>query len=384
MADKNTPVTKVYFVIGEESGDSLGADLIEGMKKIRFQAEFSGLAGRRMQALGVESLFNISDIAVMGFSAVFGRLPTILKRINQTVEDIIEKKPDVLVLIDSPDFTHRVARKVRKKNPDILIVKYVCPSVWAWRPGRAPKMKSYIDHVLAILPFEPKLLSELGGPEATYVGHPLSSRIKQTRPKRKTAKKAEPVLLLLPGSRRSEVKLLLPDISQTLDVLKERGYRYRAIMPVVPHMKEEISATVSKWANPPEIVDTEEEKVAAFKQADVALAASGTVLLELGLYRVPMISIYRLDWLLHQFRFLIFGWSAALPNLILDEPLIPEKVGDMIRPGWLARAIEQLAQDGPERQIQLDGFERLIAAMSRDRSPGVEAAKKIKELLAAK
>ncbi|MEM7465000.1 MAG: lipid-A-disaccharide synthase, partial [Pseudomonadota bacterium] len=179
-------------------------------------------------------------------------------------------------------------------------------------------------------------------------------------------------------------KLLLPDISQTLDVLKKRGHQFRTIMPVVPHLTEEISATVSKWANPPEIVDSEKDKEAAFKQADVALAASGTVLLELGLYRVPMISIYRLDWLLHQFRFLIFGWSAALPNLILDEPLIPEKVGDMIRPGWLARAIEQLAQDGPERQIQLDGFDRLVSAMSRDRSPGVEAAKKIKELLAAK
>ncbi|MEM7462856.1 MAG: lipid-A-disaccharide synthase, partial [Pseudomonadota bacterium] len=295
MADKKLPATKVYFVIGEESGDSLGADLIEGMRKIRFEAEFSGLAGRRMQALGVESLFDVSDIAVMGFSAVFGRLPTILKRIDQTVEDIIEKKPDVLVLIDSPDFTHRVARKVRKKNPGILIVKYVCPSVWAWRPGRAPKMKSYIDHVLAILPFEPKLLAELGGPEATYVGHPLSNRVKQLRPKRKPTKNAEPVLLLLPGSRRSEVKLLLPDISQTLDVLKERGHQYRTIMPVVPHLTEEISAAVSKWANPPEIVDSEEDKEAAFKQADVALAASGTVLLELGLYRVPMISIYRLD-----------------------------------------------------------------------------------------
>ncbi|MGI9400579.1 MAG: lipid-A-disaccharide synthase [Rhizobiaceae bacterium] len=380
MGKDSRPPVRVYFVIGEESGDALGADLIDGMQEIGLQAEFCGLAGRRMQAKGIHSLFDISDIAVMGFSAVFSRLPTILSRINQAANDIIEKKPDVLVLIDSPDFTHRVARKVRKKNPDILILKYVCPSVWAWRPGRAPTMKGYVDHVLTILPFEPGLLAELDGPPATYVGHPLYAEI-GNRPQKEAPKKREKVLLLLPGSRRIEIKLLLPDMEKTLEILEERGNKFRAIMPVVPHLKVEISAAVSRWKTRPEIVDTEEEKLAAFEHADAALAASGTVLLELALFRVPMISIYRLDWLIHQFRFLIFGWSAALPNLILDETLIPERVGDMIRPGWLARALETLMKDSPERKLQMDGFERLVKEMARDKPPGVEAAKKIKELL---
>ena len=384
MGRKGQSPIKIYFVIGEESGDALGADLIDGINEIGLNAQYLGLAGRRMQSLGMSSLFDISDIAVMGFSAVFGRLPKILKRIGQTADDIIKKQPDVLVLIDSPDFTHRVAKKVRRNNPDILIIKYVCPSVWAWRPGRAPKMKAYVDHVLALLPFEPELLEKLGGPKATYVGHPLSSRIGNKPVRKKTKKKQHPVLLVLPGSRRTEVKLLLPDIAKTLEILEERGNQYRTIMPVVPHLSEEISAAVSKWKIRPEIIDSEEEKLAVFEMADAALAASGTVLLELALYRVPMISIYRLDWLLHQFRFLIFGWSAALPNLVLDEPLVPERVGDMIRPGWLARAIERIVTDGPERQIQLDGFERLSKAMARDQSPGIEAAKKIRDILAAK
>lgn len=384
MGRKRQPPIKVYFVIGEESGDALGSELMAGLEEIGVDAEFFGLAGRKMQARGLSSLFDIADISVMGATAVVARLPTLLKRIRQTADDIIATQPDILVLIDSPDFNQRVGRKVREKCPETKIIKYVCPSVWAWRPGRAPKMRDYLDHVLCVLPFEPEFLKQLGGPEASYVGHPLSSKLSaHTRSKRKRTKNKKPVLLALPGSRRSEVKQLLPDIAKTLEILDERGKHFEVLMPVVPHLAEEIASTISGWKIQPEIIVGDKDKLAAFGKADVAIAASGTVLLELALHRIPMISIYRLDWLMHLFRSLIYGWSAALPNLILDEPLIPERVGDMIRPGWLARAVEHLARDGSERQIQLDGFERMSSIMIRDQSPGIEAAKKIRELLAA-
>lgn len=381
MGSKGDRRWKLYFVIGEESGDALGDDLIAGLQEIGLSVEFQGLAGRRMQARGLKSLFDISDISVMGAAAVVARLPAIVKRIRQTADDIASKRPDMIVLIDSPEFTHRVARRVRRTNPEIPIVKYICPSVWAWRPGRARKMNAFVDHVLTILPFEPDVLRELGGPKATYVGHPLSARLARNPPKRKLKARKVPLLLLLPGSRRSEVKLLLPDIRQTLDILHERGNRFKPVMPVVPHLADEIATEVSTWKIRPDIVIDDEEKQAAFQIADAALAASGTVLLELALYRVPTISIYRLDWLMHQFRHLIFGWSAALPNLILDEALVPERVGDMVRPGWLARAIEALLQDGPFRKAQLDGFDRLTSIMSQDFTPGIMAARKISELL---
>ena len=200
---------KIYLVLGEESGDKLGADLVPALQKqandAGMEVEFVGLAGPRLQELGVKSLFNIEDIAVMGFTAVIARLPTIVRRVYQTVGDIKKQKPDVIVLIDSPDFTHAVAKRVKKRLRDVPVINYICPSVWAWRPGRAKKMRAYIDHVLAILPFEPKALSDLDGPPGTYIGHPLARQIAALPAVKRP--KPDNTLLVLPGSRRGEIPL---------------------------------------------------------------------------------------------------------------------------------------------------------------------------------
>ncbi|GIL00732.1 MAG: lipid-A-disaccharide synthase [Alphaproteobacteria bacterium] len=367
----------IYVVVGEESGDALGADLVAALRRMRPSTRFLGLAGPRMRGLGLTSLFDISDISVMGLAGVVGRLPTLAQRIGQVAGDIVARRPDVVVLIDSPDFSFRVARRVKRRLPGIPIVKYVCPSVWAWRPGRARAMVGTIDHILALLPFEPKVLAELGGPPATYVGHPLAARFADMNARPVSAEK---VLLVLPGSRRSEVRLLLPDIAATLDILARRGNALTVILPAVAHLEDEIRRTVAAWPRPPQIVSGEAAKLEAFARADAALAASGTVLLELALHRVPTISIYRLDWLMYLFRGLITGWSAALPNLITDEALVPERVDDMIRPGWLARAIEALLRDGLERRTQVEGFERMAQILAPTEAPGTIAARKVLEL----
>lgn len=370
----------VYFVVGENSGDALGADLMAALRQLSPDVRFAGLGGERMRALGLHSLFDISEISVMGLAGVVARLPLILRRIRQVANDITATKPDIVVLVDSPDFTHRVARRLKDRLPALPVVKYVCPSVWAWRPGRARAMRGHIDHVLALLPFEPAVLEQLGGPPATYVGHPRAQQIKAARVAGRAGVSPEPVVLVLPGSRRSETRLLLPDIRDTLEILSKRGNRFHAILPAVPHLEAEIRQSVANWPVKPEIVAGEAAKLDAFSKADVALAASGTVLLELALYRIPMISIYRLDWLMHMVRHLITGWTAALPNLITDAAIVPERVGDMIRPGWLARALEGLMREGPERQLQLDGFDRMVEIMARDEATGTIAARKILEI----
>jgi len=384
MAESSTG-RKLYFVVGESSGDALGADIMEQLQVLDSDLCFAGLGGRRMQALGLESLFDITEISVMGLSGIVSRLPAILRRIKQTANDVIRQKPDMLILIDSPEFSQRVAQRVRKELPGLPVVKYVCPSVWAWRPGRARKLSAYIDHILAILPFEPRVLSELGGPDATYVGHPLSWRMRGERKPNPIPAKGEKTLVLLPGSRRSEVKLLLPDFEQVVSILAERGNALRLMLPAVDHLADDIAEQVSGWAIVPEVVTGEAAKQRAFGEAHAALAASGTVLLELALNRIPMVSIYRVDWLMRNFRFLFVGWTAALPNLIADEAIVPERVEEMVRPGWVARTLEALLNEkDPQRVAQLEGFERMALNMRLDEAPGKKAAQVVLDILEQK
>ncbi len=369
MPDRGKPL-KVYFVLGEESGDQLAADLLPSLRKIAAARDRDvipvGLAGPGLEELGVVSLFDIEDIAVMGVSAVVARLPRIVSRIRQTVSHIVSEKPDVLILIDSPDFTHAVAKRVRKQIPDLPVVDYICPSVWAWRSGRARKMRAYVDHVLAILPFEPGVLEELGGPPATYVGHPLARRIAGLPEHEPVA--AKPVLLVLPGSRLSEVKRLLPIFGETLDLLRSRGSDFRAVIPAVPHLKAYIAEQIEDWNFAPEVTDSSGNDE-LFQTARAALSASGTVSLQLALHRVPMAMAYILDPAAKPFGRFIRSWSVILPNLIADWPLVPEDLNDHVRAERLARTMERLLQDTPERDAQLSGFDTVIEKMKTARPP---------------
>ena len=372
---------RIYFVVGEDSGDALGVKLIDALENLSQELVPMGLAGSRMKEKGVESLFDISELSVMGISAVASRLPTLLKRIRQTANDIVDKRPDILLLIDSPEFSYRVARKVRKRLPEVKIVKYVAPTVWAWRPARAKKIKPYIDHIMAILPFEPELLKKLGGPDATYVGHPLAAEMPSIATKLKRKCADTPNLLILPGSRRGELKLMLPVIRDTLKVLSDRGNRFEVTLPAVERLEAEIRQHTKAWDIKPNIIVGEKAKTEAFKNADLALATSGTVILELALYKVPMISIYKLDHIMMQVRHMITAWTTALPNLIADYPFVPERLNENAHPEHLARMLERLMLEGEERNVQLKGFDKIIRQLKSEKSGADVAAQKIIELM---
>ncbi|WP_201834123.1 lipid-A-disaccharide synthase [Microvirga zambiensis] len=384
------PLT-IWIVSGEESGDQLGAKLMRSLKT-RLGADnlrFGGVGGHAMAREGLTSLFPLEEIAVMGFSAVIARLPSILKRIRFTADAVVKARPDLLVIIDSPDFTHRVAKAVRQRAPQIRIVDYVSPSVWAWRPGRAPKMRAYVDHLLALLPFEPEAHRRLGGPPTTYVGHPLIERLGEIRPARgeRGGNADGPIrLLVLPGSRRSEVGRLMEPFGAALALLKERSPRpFEVTIPAVSHLAQEIRTQAEGWSVKPRIVEGEDAKWAAFREADAALAASGTVTLELGLSGVPMVVAYRVSKIEEVLKYLIKAPSIVLTNLVLGENVIPELIQWDCTPEKLADALLPLLSDTPERQRQIEAFARLDALMKiGEEVPSERAARVVQEVLDSK
>lgn len=372
---------RLAVVAGEESGDLLGADLVAALRAASGRdIVLTGIGGRHLEAQGLSSLFNSSEIALMGVAAVVRDLPRLIRRIGQTAREIVAAKPDCLVTIDSPDFSLRVAKKVRAADPSIPIVHYVCPSVWAWRPGRAPAMKPHVDHILCVLPFEPDVLDKLGGPEGTFVGHRLTADagVKSAAAAQAIARDLAPgrekTLVVLPGSRGSEIGHLLKPFGETIDILRERGNRLRIVLPTLPRLRDRVAAGVAGWAQAPEIIVGADEKWRAFGEADAALISSGTVSLELALAGVPLVSCYKFDWLSRQFEGLITSWSALLPNLIADRPVAPEYYNQYVRPEHIARSLECLFADTEIRAWQRDGFAEVRRRLATDRPPGVIAA----------
>jgi lipid-A-disaccharide synthase len=368
VAPHKTSAPMVFIVVGEESGDKLGAALMRALiARTSGRARFAGVGGHEMAACGLQTLFPIEDIAVMGFVAIPGRLPTILRRLRETVAAVLATRPDVLVIIDSPDFTHRVARRVRAAAPEIPIVNYVSPSVWAWRPGRARAMKAYVDHILALLPFEPAAHARLGGPACTYVGHPLAERAANLRPNTNEARRREerpPVVLVLPGSRRTEINRLLAVFGTAIARVAERCGPLELVLPTVPHLLQRITQETATWPVQPRIVVDPDEKLAAFRVAHAALAASGTVTLELAIAGVPTVVAYKASIIEEVIlRLLAKVSSIVLANLVLEENVMPELLQRQANPAQLAAALLLLSLDTPERRNQLRAFARLDAIM---------------------
>lgn len=372
---------KIAVVAGEESGDLLGADLVRALQAATGrEIRLVGVGGRHLQALGLVPLFPAGDIALMGITAVLRDLPRLMRRIGEAARAITAEAPDCLVTIDSPDFTLRVARKLRAMRPDVPIVHYICPSVWAWRPGRAAAMKPHVDEILCALPFEVAELERLGGPPGTYVGHRLASdpgvlaaAARQAEP-RDLGRDRVKTLLLLPGSRRAEVAGLLQPFGETVSVLEGRGHRMRLVLPTVPHVAERVAAGVAGWPRKPEIVTDAAAKWQAFGEADAALIASGTVSLELALSGVPLVSCYKLDPIWRMIQSMITVWSALLPNLIADRPVVPEFYDGHVRPQMLARQLEALFADTPLRAWQKQGYSDIVRRMATERPAGENAA----------
>jgi lipid-A-disaccharide synthase len=304
-----------------------------------------------------------------------------LRRIRQAADAVIAARPDALVIIDSPDFTHRVARLVRARAPSIPIVDYVSPSVWAWRSGRARAMRAYVDCVLAILPFEPAAHQRLGGPRCVYVGHPLIERLADLRPGPREAERRRakpPLVLVLPGSRSSEIRLLLSVFGDAIARVGRSFGTMELVLPTMPHLAERVRAGVSEWAIKPRIVTEPAEKWAPFRSARAALAASGTVTLELALAGVPSVAAYRItlieEVVARLARIKQRLASVILANLVLDENIVPEFLQYDCTPERLAAALIPLLSDTPEWRRQTEAFARLDDIMALEAMPSAEAA----------
>lgn len=379
----------VFIVAGEVSGDHLGGALMQALNELKQGGvRFRGVGGPQMVEAGLASLFPMQDIAVMGFLPVLANLPRLLARIRATADAIIASPPDVLVIIDSPDFTHRVARRVRARLPHLPVVNYVSPTVWAWRPGRARRMRAYVDHVLALLPFEPRVHHELNGPACTYVGHPLIERFHELQPQPEDIARrntAPPIIAILPGSRRSEISRLLDIFGETLRKVAEEAGPVKAIIPAVPHLLEEITQRTAQWPVPVKIVTGETEKFALFRRARVALAASGTVTLELGLAQTPSAVAYRVSKLEERIaRMLVRTRWMSLTNIILGREVFAEFLQDQVTSDALSAELLNLLRDGPRRNTQLAGLSELKSAMELPEgdTPAQSAARVVIEIAA--
>lgn len=362
---------RVFLIATEESGDRLGANLMKVLRqRLGGAVRFEGVGGQSMAREGLASLFPIEELSIMGFSAVLRQLPMILRRIRQTADAVTQASPDILVIIDSPDFTHRVARRVRARDPSLPIVDYVSPSVWAWRPGRAGAMRGYVDHVLALLPFEPEAYRRLHGPPCSYVGHPLVEQIDMLRPDADEQRRRHgqpPVVLVLPGSRRGEISHHMAVFGETLGLL---DLPFEPVLPTMPHLQDVIREGVKGWPAQPRIIVGEQEKKAAFRSAHAALVKSGTVTLELALAGVPMIAAYKVGaveaWIL---RRAIRGSSVILANLVIGENVVPEFLQQDCTAAKLAPALRDILSDSPLRRRQTEAFAELDAIMSTGGQP---------------
>jgi lipid-A-disaccharide synthase len=376
----STIARKIFLIATEESGDRLGANLMKVLRqRLGGAVQFEGVGGQAMAREGLTSLFPIEELSIIGLAAVVAQLPKILRLIGETARAVTQASPDILVIIDSPDFTHRVARRVRASDPAIPIIDYVSPTVWAWRPGRARAMLRYVDHVLALLPFEPEEYRRLRGPPCSYVGHPLTEQTATLRPdpsEQKRRDQAPPVLLVLPGSRRSEIRHHMAIFGQTLGRLRDEGGAFELILPTMPHLLEVVSEGIKDWKVAPWVVVGEQEKRAAFRIAHTALAKSGTVTLELALAGVPMVTAYKTGaveaWIVLK---AINVKSVILANLVVGENVVPEFLQQDCTPEKLAPALREVLEDSPLRRRQLEAFAGIDRIMTTgDQPPGVRAA----------
>ena len=373
----------IYLVAAEESGDALGASLARALRaREGSRLSLSGVGGRAMAAAGINSPFPIDELSIFGLTAIPRRLPLILRRIRETADAIIAARPNAVVIIDSPDFTHRVARRVRRRAPSIPILDYVSPSVWAWRPGRARAMRSYIDCVLAILPFEPEAYVKLGGPRCVYVGHPLIEHVADLRPQASEAERRladPPLVLVLPGSRKSEIDRLLPIFGAAISRVAKRSGPMDLVLPTMRSRLDQVRAGIAGWDIKPRIVIEPADKWMAFRAARAALAASGTVTLELAIAGVPTAAAYLVSPI-EEIVARLMGLhrrltTVILANLVLGENVVPEFLQRDCTAEKLADALTPLLQlDSPERARQVAAFSRIDGLMKVNSTPSEVAA----------
>lgn len=376
---------RLALIAGEHSGDLLGGKLMEALNRATGDGiDYAGVGGEHMAAEGLRSIFPLAEVAVMGPMSILPRLPRLVRRVWRAVDATVRFEPDAVVIIDSPEFTHPIARRIRKRCPSVPIIDYVSPSVWAWRPGRARRMRGYVDEVMALLPFEPAAHERLGGPACTYVGHPMIERFEWIRSRdasrlaaRLGLDRSRPVLVVLPGSRASEVARLMRPFGEAIGELARRASTPEVVVPAVASVRPLVEAGLADWPVRPHVVSGEEDKFAAFRLATAALAASGTVTLELAIAGTPMVVAYRVDQIAARLRFLLKVHSVVLANLVLGENAFPELLQEDCTGPKLADALAPLLADTPARRAQTEALARVPARLLLDHGTPSERAAEV-------
>ena len=378
----------IMIVAGETSGDLLGADLIEAVRVLYHDAAFSGVGGPAMIRTGFSSLFDISEIAIMGLGPILANLRRLFGLVGLTAAHACDTRPDIVVLIDSPEFNHRVAARIKKRYPDICVICYVAPSVWAWRRGRARKMAQHFDAVLSLFPFESQIFKALSGPPCHFVGHPIVDRFQSYAPGADFRGKynipgEKRILCVLPGSRMSEIRKLAPVFEQTIARVGRGIENLSVVVPVVPHTREAVRARVAGWPIKPILVEDESDKIAAFSAANAALAASGTATLELGMAGLPSVVAYKMGGMMGALLMRVLRVpSVVIVNLVLDAPVMQEFLEDRCTADLITPAVNALLQDdtlNSEKRAQLLPLADVLGGGGQ--SPATRAAEIIRSLI---
>jgi lipid-A-disaccharide synthase len=376
----------VFLIAGEASGDVIGAHLMAALKRRSGgNIRFAGVGGERMAAEGLDSLFPIEELAVMGLAEVLPHIPRLLRRIREVADAALVARPAIVVSIDSPDFSFRVQRRLHGIEAPRLHI--VAPQVWAYRPARAAELSHFLDHLLVLLPFEPPYF-ERYGLACTFIGHPSVEESADTgdgrafRDRHDIAQDAR-ILVVLPGSRRSVVRRTLPVFLEAAKRLRTKHPDLVIILPCVAHLRPFIEAAVHRHGLTATVLEGREEKLGAFAAGTVALTVSGTVSVELAVAGLPMVVGYRMNPLTALIaRRIVKVPFITLANLILKRRVVPEFVLGACRPDSLARALEEVMVDGPARRGQIEGFKEAVAQLkAQEETPSNRAAMVILDLI---
>lgn len=378
----------VFLIAGEPSGDKLGGALMAGLKALQTDISFEGIGGAEMAAQGLESRFPMEELSVMGIAEVLPKYRQLKRRIAETAAAVVKARPDALITIDSPDFCLRVAKAAKELGYTGPVIHYVAPSVWAWRPGRAAKMAKVVDHVLALLPFEPPYM-EAAGMSCDFVGHPVVAEERATKQQAEAFRAAHdiapdaPLVLCLPGSRRGEVSRLGPRFDEALIRVRDRIPELRVVIPTVPGVSRMVREMTRRWPTAPIVVEDADDKRAAFQAANLALAASGTVSLELAANAVPMIIAYDMAplsrWLIGM---LLKTDTVTLVNLVSETRAVPEFLGNDCRADQIAAALLDLLEHPEKRAAQSEAMSLTMKRLGEGGAPpGLRAAKSVLDFL---
>ena len=378
----------IFLLAGEPSGDIIGARLMQALRRQRGHdgLVFFGVGGQRMQEQGLDSLFPMGELSLMGFTEVLPHIPRLLRRLSQTKREIVRRKPDMALTIDSPGFALRLQERL--KGESMTRVHYVAPQVWAWRKGRAAKLGEKIDHLLTLLPFEPPFF-ERHGLACSFVGHPIIEEAGRKGDGARFRRRYElpedaPTVCLLPGSRQAEIRMHMPVLKETATQLWRRYPRLRLILPTLPILAPTLREMVEDWPLPPMILEERADRFDAYAASIMAIAASGTVTLELALAGLAHVTIYRTGaitaWLA---RRMIEVSHFNLVNLILNRPAVPELLQEDCNPDRVTTSALRLIDDESVRIEQEQALADMIAMLrgEGDENPSDQAARRVLDLL---